>query len=159
MVWRGQAPVDAAHIGPQRIVVSLESSDGWRSLPRIYRDLPRGRFARAVDEEALVTPGAAAVDVELELARLCSFSHTPEPSLTLEEYAAIAAELSLADDRKWRRDVLASKRLSEDDWSLEEQGWLLRMADATKQGDMSIGERYGRLLQQARAKQTSGGGA
>jgi hypothetical protein len=149
LVWRGQAPVDADAVGPQRIVVSLEDLGAIRALGTALGEVARsGRFARAVDEETLAgaEPGLDG-DVELELARAAALLRTPEPRLTLDQYAAVTAELAGARDRS---AVLARHGLDAHGWSLEESAWLERVGRAMRAGDLDTPMALSRAVQAAR---------
>jgi hypothetical protein len=67
-----------------------------------------------------------------------------DPVLSLEDHARVSA--ALAEAAEPRSETLARFGLDEDRWSIEEQGWALRMAsDAADSGGamaMAFGERF-----------------
>jgi hypothetical protein len=78
-------------------------------------------------------------------------------SLTLDEFAAIAAELDAGLDRE---EVLAKAGLSNDAWEAAQERWLAKLAADASQGKLQKSRRYLKLLEtqknaaRAKAKQT-----
>lgn len=144
VVWRGQVPSSADSI--ERLVVSLEPDDDeLRPLIDVYRDLQRGHFFFAAEAEP-PEPDAAG-EILLQAARYSTWDLTPNPSVSLEDYIAVAAQLSAQPTS--RGEVLQQHGFDEDGWLLEERAWLERVADASSNGDDAFVDKYGYLLQQA----------
>jgi hypothetical protein len=146
LLWRGEVPVasQAAH-EVERLIVALLPKDDPDAIDGALRALPRGHFfyARsAVDFE----PGAPPVpeaSPQLTMARYATWSspQAPEPTLPLERYAAISAELG--EQREPRAETLARHGLDEDGWTLEERGWIEAIAAGGVEGEGSLAATYG----------------
>jgi len=153
LVWRGQSP----HRGPaesavQRIVVSLERRDEeLRPRGKVYRELQRGFFTKAVEPEDLEQdeepPTLDPQDPELLLAKYETWDLTPEPTLELERYVAVRTALTGGDDRA---EVFERHGLDEDAWLLEDQAWSQRILDAVGNDDALIAQ-YQALVKAAKS--------
>jgi len=130
-----------------RIYVSLAPARAGRKFAEILRSGARGSFLVSVCPENL-DPRPASQEEEDDLTRvrydLATQAEAPEPTITLEQYAAISAEL--AEQREPRKDVLERSQLDEDLWMLEERGWLEKMASSAMAGDGTLAARYGELF-------------
>jgi hypothetical protein len=146
LAWRAMRPMayaDAREV--QRLVVSLEKAEEPRGHLQVLRSLPRGHLSYAVEEEDVRTGVAVEPDAdELELARYETLEHGAEPTLTLEQYAQVSAELAEQSDS--RDHVLERHVLDEHSWTLEERGWLERMGEAAMAGDGRIAVEFGQLF-------------
>jgi hypothetical protein len=145
LVWRGQAPIsteDGSDV--RRLTVSLERDNHRRELGAIYGDLQRGVFSRAIEEIDLREPAPPEDDPSLRMAKYAEWKHTPEPTIEIEQYARISAEIG--EKRETKAEVLRRHNLDGDGWALEERAWLERMGDAAMKGDGSLSLRYGALL-------------
>jgi hypothetical protein len=80
---------------------------------------------------------------------------TPVDGVDLATYARVAS--ALAAQPRARAQVLAEHRLDEMRWLEVEKTWLLRVAVASLQGDLSLGEELDRAQQEARSKRGDGG--
>jgi hypothetical protein len=138
LLFRGQAVA----LDVLRLVIHWQERDAPRPWDEVRLDLPRAHFAWAVEEADL--RGAAAnpvADEELCLAQYATWGQSPPaPVLPLERYAGAAAELAEARDP--RPDVLSRYALDEYLWTLEEWGWMDRIAREALEGDTSLAERY-----------------
>ena len=143
LVWRGQAHVTGGGRHVQRIVVSLERDSAPRPREERERALARGGSSHALEAADLAAP-MPAPDPMLALEKYARWEEPVEPSLPLERYAAVAAELG--ERREPRREALERHGLSEDDWMLEERAWLEKMGDAAMRGDDALATRYGALF-------------
>lgn len=153
LVWRVALEQDD---GVDRLMVSLESASAPRSLAQVQRSLARGRFSFAA-ERAHPSMAPRANTYEPDLARMARFEALegfvgPEPSISLERYAEISAEL--AEQREPREDILKRCDLGDDRWVVEERAWLERMADDASRGDGETAAKYGELFMAAQAKLT-----
>jgi hypothetical protein len=158
LVWRGQAHAPAEGRDIERIVVSLERDDAPRRRAERERALLRGAGAHAIEPPDLTDPAAGdGEDPTLALEKYARWEEPVEPSLPLDRYAAVAAEL--AEQREPRREVLDRHGLSEDDWMLEERAWLEKMGDAAMRGDDGPATAYGALFAAARLACAKKGGA
>jgi hypothetical protein len=153
MVWRGVVEVNDEIGELERVTISLERADKPRDLAAITKDLARGSFDHAVepqdlegDEEGKAPPESG----EVLLAKYEAWDQTPEPTITLERYAQVSAELG--EGREDRKDCLKRHGLDEDGWGLEERAWLERMGDAAMSGDAALATRYGDLFIAAQDK-------
>ena len=147
MVWRDVIELDPRHV--DRIFVSLESMDQPTDFGDLRRLIPRAPLQLAVEHDQ---PDPNPVDEDEEhiilMARyeaLCCEGGV-DPTITLEEYANISAELSESKDAKERGAVLEKHKFSEEMWMLEDQGWLTRMANAAEKGDGSLSVDYSEYL-------------
>lgn len=150
LTWRGQITVDALASPTNRIVMGLTRMGGKGLLSHLYRDLQRGHFARAEVLGGAPSPLTDGRDIELELARYQTFDRSPEPLLSLADYARVTAEILGADDRA---AVLARHGMNDDDWMLEERGWMERVGRAMARGDLELPMAFNLALAEARAVQ------
>lgn len=153
LVWRVPLEQDD---GVDRLMVSLESVSAPRTLAQVERSLARGRFSFAA-ERAHPAMAPREGTSEPDLARMARFEALDrfigaEPSIALERYADISAEL--AEQREPREDILKRWELDEDRWVVEERAWLERMADDASRGDGEAAAKYGELFMAAQAKLT-----
>jgi hypothetical protein len=152
LVWRGDFEVGSLDAGEVlRIVVSLEPETLPRTMTEIRRELPRAKFCYAIEPSDLA-PGAAPPPEEsdeLMVARLMTWEHpeAPDPSISLAEYAAVAAEL--AEQREPRGEVLKRHGFDEYYFTLEERAWLERLASAGASGDAALLVDYGQAYNEA----------
>ena len=146
LVWRAMrrlAYADAREV--QRLVVSLEKAEAPRTHLQVLRSLPRGHLSYAVEEDDVRRGTAVEPDAdELELARYETLEHGAEPTLTLEQYAQVSAEL--AEQSEPRERVLERHVLEEHSWTLEERGWLERMGEEAMAGDGRTAVEFGQLF-------------
>lgn len=146
LVYRGMAETPGLGM-VNRICLTLAEEgerDPWRD---IFRSAARGAFTMNAWQENLSrAPVGQEEEARLEAARMdyATRHAPPEPTLSLEQYAAISAEL--AEQREPRADVLARHDLDEHRWLLEERGWLEGMAGRAMAGDGSLAARYGELF-------------
>ncbi len=144
-VYRGDVQIVPPDVFDLRhIVVWLDEPKQKRSVENVRRDLPRGVFGFTVAAEDLAGGGAPGDPAEIDLVRYSTFDVSPQPTITLEQYATISAELAEA---RWKRDeVLRRHKLDEDLWLLEERAILGGMADAAAKQDTTDALRYGELF-------------
>ena len=117
-------------------------------------DLARGHFFYAAQRHDLSSEPKPDTDEadRLRMARYETLADIdgPQPSITLERYAIITAEL--AEQREPREDVLARHGFDEDAWLLEERGWLERMAGDALTGDATVAAQFGDLFVEAQGE-------
>jgi hypothetical protein len=154
LVWRGSVPLitlDEDRI--EKVMVSLELADAPRDFDSLRRELQRGSFTYAVFPGDLARGAAGGAgdedddgegDLELKLEQFEAQSAPPEPSLSLERYAQISADL--AEEREPRRDCLKRYDLDEDAWGIEDRAWSSLIAEHVKRGDMSLPARHAELF-------------
>ncbi len=148
-VWRTAIPLfsEQPSFEVKRVIVTLEPEREPRPLGVVYRDLQRGDFFRAWEEQDVrgtaIDWQEEGEDLELEMERYDAFDLPPEPTISIEHYASICAELAAAQQS--RPDVLARHQHTEDSWLLEDQGWIERIGDAVTSGDPSLSETYTKL--------------
>ena len=158
LVWRGNAAApDRGLEDVDRVLVSFaafdpelagESAD--RELVTAMRELPRGRFGYAwlrADAKAASAPPPLSPE-ELQMARheALDLPLGPEPTLSLEEHANVAAEL--LEDKPPRDEVLKRHGLDELTWGLEERALAERLGTAPKESG-GVHEVYSRHFQAA----------
>jgi hypothetical protein len=143
LVWRGDFELTNEVRELARFVVALEPKDHERTWPERLRYCQRGLVHYAV-READLAPGAEPIPVHdwtLQAARYQTWgSPAPEPVLPLDSYALIAAELSEWPDK--RKETLERHDLTEDRWTVEERGWLEKMAARAQEGDARLAGAY-----------------
>ncbi len=144
LTWRGQVPEDVFERSSVRLIVSLGTMERVPEVDHIYRSLPRGVFARAVAPEGADVGAIPKNDVELNVARQMTFDRTPDPSLQVEEYAELAAELWAAPGE--RDAVLARHGMTSTDWMLEERAWMEAVGTSLRRGDMEAVEAFNKML-------------
>jgi hypothetical protein len=154
LVWRGSVPLiplDEDYVG--KVLVSLELADAPRDFDTLRRELQRGSFTYAVFPSDLARGAAGGAgdedddgegDLELKLEQFEAQEAPPEPSLSLERYAQISAEL--AEAREPRRDCLKRHELDEDAWGVEDRAWSSRIAEHVQRGDTSLAARQAELF-------------
>ncbi len=137
LTWRGFLALRRPpRFAVDRLVIGWVDVEAWReedagrAWRNILKELPRGRFAWAVersDVEAGVAPPAL-TDDELTMARYTSWDQVAAatPELDMRTRARIAAEL--AEQREPRRDVLFRHGLDEHGWALEERATVEELA-------------------------------
>jgi hypothetical protein len=86
-------------------------------------------------------------DYELAGARFRTFDMTPEPTLPIEVFARIAAEVGAATSRA---AVLERHGLREEDWMLEERGYTARVGLAIEKGDLELPRAFEDAMTRAR---------
>jgi Uncharacterized protein conserved in bacteria (DUF2169) len=128
----------------RQIIVWADEPRGRQTVDDVRRDLPRGVFGFAVAAEDLAGGGPPGDPAEVDLVRYSTFDASPAPTLTLEQYATISAEL--AEGKPKRDEVLRRHRLDEDAWLLEERAIVGNMAEAAVKQDTVMAERYGELF-------------
>jgi hypothetical protein len=138
LVWRGDIAI--ADIGERdRAVVTLEAPRARRTLGERLGDKARAQLSFALTSHD-ADAGPTDAD-ELALERLALADEAPQPSLALEVYAAIAAEI--AEQREPLGQVLERRGLDQHAWALEERAWLERMAQAAMEGDAALAAEWG----------------
>jgi hypothetical protein len=152
MVWRGHAGVSAPE-APEvlRIIVSLEPHDAPAPEPELRRRAMRSRLSLAAEEEQLSPEPAGAEErdqIAMARSELWSCPAAPDPEISLAQYASLSAELAGARER--RAETLARHDLDEHTWTLEERGWLEKMAGAASNGDPTMLLEYGALFAEAK---------
>jgi hypothetical protein len=73
----------------------------------------------------------------------------PVDGIDLAAYAALACALAAAPTARLK--ILAEHQLDEMRWLEVEKTWLLRLATAALQGDLSLGEEHDRAYSAAKA--------
>lgn len=76
--------------------------------------------------------------------RYATWDEAPSPTLPLERYASISAELQ--EKRAPRAEVLRRHDLDEESFTREEWAWLDAMANDAMRGDATVAGRYGELF-------------
>lgn len=148
LVFRGSVAVES-EITPaiEQIVISEAEGDRPVDWAAVKRALHRGSFTHAVEQEDLDgsrPPDPLDAD-ELEAACCNTWdSGAPEPSIPIEQYAAISAELVERPDR--RADMLKRYDFDENSWTVEERAWLERIAEMAERGDGSLAAEFGSLF-------------
>lgn len=146
LVWRGVIEVPSlGDDGVERVVVTLSSGGREPELADVARDLVRGAFEPAaelpdLDDEDISRYAAE----EAALAQYELWDDAPEPSISLEAYAAASA--ALAEGQGDRKAVLRGLGLDEKTFLQEERAWLTKMGDAAMSGDSALALRYGELF-------------
>ncbi|HEY4118163.1 MAG TPA: DUF2169 domain-containing protein [Byssovorax sp.] len=149
LVFRGEiAVLDPSLPSVDRVVVALDDVDAPRSEDEIVRDLPRASFLYVQEIDARDPEPADDERDALTMARYATWAaDPPDPETTLEEFAAISAEL--AEQREPRDVTLLRYGFEEDGWALEERAWLERMGRASLDGDASIATDFGGHFERA----------
>lgn len=152
LVWRSVILFDRENDRVERLFVTLGQAGKRGDFADIWRELPRAVYGYAAEPEFLdeddtkpAAQGAEAMRTKFEAWRVPS-----EPTLPLEKYAYISAELAERPDT--RRDCLKRYGFSEDLWVLEERGWLQKISHAATAGDIGLVTRYGELFVAAQDK-------
>jgi hypothetical protein len=155
VLWRGEIPVSswAAHEVGQ-LTVALLPSDAPDAIDGALRELPRGHFfyARSPVDFEPGAPPVPEISNQLTMARYASWSNPqgPEPTISLQRYAEISAEL--AEQREPRGKALERHGFDEDRWTLEERAWVETIAGGGVEGEGSVAEEYGKLFVEAQDK-------
>jgi len=145
--WRGSIPTDADGGELERVVVSL-----WDFRVPIDFEARRSALMRGLIGFAVRPgdpPGAEAArdeaeTREIEAARWATWgADAPEPRITLERYAAVAAELAERPDD--RSVILSRAGVTEERWAVEERAWVEAMGDGAMDGDTRTAERFAEL--------------
>ena len=143
LVWRGDCALLGEPSGVARVVVALERQGEERDWDERLRYCQRGRVHYAVRADDLA-PGAPPIprkDLDLQIARYQTWgSPAPEPRLSLDRYATISAELCEWPDR--RAETLERHDLDEDRWTVEERGWLEKIAAHAQNGDARLANEH-----------------
>jgi hypothetical protein len=130
-----------------RFCVALAPARAGRKFAEILRSAARGSFTITACPENL-DPSPASPEEADDIARVrydfATQPEPPEPTMPLEQYTAISAEL--AEQREPRADVLERHDLDEDRWMLEERAWLETIASRAMAGDGTLAVRYGELF-------------
>jgi hypothetical protein len=137
LVWRGD--VAAEDIGERdRAVVTLGA---LRPLAERLGARARASVSFALESKDLgAEPDPTDADI-LALERMALADDAPQPTLTLDAYATIAAEI--AEQRAPLARVLERHGLDEAGWALEERAWLERMAQSLMEGDAELAASWG----------------
>lgn len=146
VLWRGMTATPRAS-SVAMLCVTMEPGGEPRSWDEILRPAARGWFSMSAHPgEASNRPKGEEETDRIAEARFdfATEERAPEPTLSLEAYAAISAEL--AEQRAPRAEVLARSELDEQGWLLEERGWLEAMAERAMAGDGTVAARYGELF-------------
>lgn len=147
-VFRGDVQLIPPDVFDLRhVIVWADEHHARRSVDDVRKDLPRGVFGFTVAAGDLAGGEPPGDPAEIELVRYSTFDVSPEPTLSLEQYAAISAEL--AEGKPKRDEVLRRHRLDEDRWLLEERAILGGMAEAAVKQDTAMAVRYGELFMAA----------
>lgn len=131
----------------EKLIVSVELPKSPRGLEAIRRELGRGSFTHTVLRSDLLEDGdnpTPEESGEVWLAKFEAMEETPEPTIPLEKYALISADL--AEGREPRKDCLKKYGFDEDSFLFEERGWLEKMGNAAMEGDGTLAVRYGELF-------------
>lgn len=145
LVFRGDVPEPPlGAVGLRRIVVWLDQAGASRSLADVQRELARGTFTFATEAQDLEGGAEPPEPALLLMARYQAMATTPEPTLTLAAYAAVAA--AVTEGRESRSAVLARHQLDEETFMLEERAWLEKMAAGVDRGDATTAHRFGELF-------------
>jgi hypothetical protein len=143
-LWVAAVPfVDRTGAGLDRVLLSLEPRTRTRPMAKRLGDRARARFLFALEPEDLGSRPPALDAERLTVERHLALAHTPEPALTVEDYAAVAAAVA---DSGSRADTLARHDFDELAWTLEERAWLAKMAEGAMAGDVSTAVRFGELF-------------
>lgn len=146
VVWRGVAPM-VTRESLDRLDVAMVPEDDGRPWQELLRSAARGHVAFVAEGTAL-DPAPATDEERLAVAaarhELIAQPLAAEPTLSLEAYASISAEL--AEQREPRATVLRRLGFDEDSWTVEERAWLEALADQAKAGDGTQIARYGELF-------------
>lgn len=149
LVFRGDVRLPPPDLFDLRhIIVWADEDDSQRTIDDVRAELARGAFAFTVTAEDIAegkTPGNPA---EIELVRYSMFDGQSTPTLSLERYATISAEL--AEGNVKRDEVLRQHGWSENAWLIEERAMLESIAKASANQDTSMALRYGELFMAAR---------
>lgn len=145
LVFRGSAPLPNGSTRTlDRADVWLDDLDAPRGLDDVRRDLQRGHFAYAIEEDDLDDILPEPPPERVAEIRYSLWSHAPEPAITLEQYARVSAELQ---EKREPRDVTLRRHdLDEDRWGVEERAWMEKMSAGAMRGDASTAARYGDLF-------------
>lgn len=146
LVWRGQGELPRRD-SVDRLSVSLEHAERERDWDDILRNAARGSFRFAAELAELEVEARDEREQDLlSMARYEAMAQpeAPDPTVTLEQYADISAEL--AEQREDREQVLRRHGFDENRWLLEERGWLETMANRASAGDGTLVARYGELF-------------
>ena len=130
-----------------RLCVTLAPVRAGRKFAAILRSAARGSFTITACPENLAphpTCPEEADDITRVRYDFATQAEPPEPSMPIERYVAISAEL--AEQREPRIDVLERHTLDEDRWMLEERAWLETIALRAMAGDGTLAARYGELF-------------
>ncbi len=161
LVWRGNvAAPDGGVADVDRVLVSFAPFDAdaatdapERELFTALRELPRGRFGygwlRSDAKRGEAPPPLSPEDLEMARHEALDLPLGPEPTLTLEEHANVAAEL--LEEREPRDQVLQRHGLDEHAWGLEERSLAERLASMPKESG-GIHEEYALHFQAAQAR-------
>lgn len=146
VVYRGVMLVPSLDFdGVTQVTLALSEKDREPELSDVQRDLGRGAFEVAVelsDFEADAKPPLAAE--EAAFAKYAVWESRNEPSISLETYALVSAEL--AESRAPRGETLERYGFDEGGFLLEERAWLTKMGEAAVNGDNQPATRYGELF-------------
>ena len=131
----------------RQIIVWADEPRARRTVEDVRRDLPRGFFGFTVAAEDLAGGGPPGDPGEIDIVRYSTFDVVPDPTLTLEQYATISAEL--AEGKPKREEILRRHRFDEDLWLLEERAILGNIAESAVKQDTAMAVRYGELFMAA----------
>jgi hypothetical protein len=150
LVWRGAVELFEDLHERSRIALSIERAGHERTEEARRSALMRGHFGfavRAEDTRLALTEEDAE---RLQAARYMTWqADAPPPRLSLDAYAAIAAEL--AEQPNARAATLARHALDEDRFAIEERAWLEAIARSAMEGDASLAEQHALALERAQA--------
>ncbi len=148
LVWRGEFELDRLGRGPDRIRVDGRYLFSQPTDKIELFSLARANLSFASETGALsAEPLTEAEKDALQVARYETWlddEGPPETTLSLAAYAQISAEL--AEETEPRKEVLKRHDLDEDQWALEEHGWLGKMAVGTLNNDGGLAVRFGDLF-------------
>lgn len=117
---------------------------------KVLAELPRGRFSLSTtmeDVDAGIDPPELD-EPALAMAKLEAWESPmgPTPTITLEEYAAVTAEL--LEGRDSRALVLAKHRLDEESFAIEEKAWASQLSEVPEE-EPSLASELGALIIEA----------
>ncbi|HHH11352.1 MAG TPA: DUF2169 domain-containing protein, partial [Sorangium sp.] len=148
LTWRGQVPEDLLARSDTRLLVALVPLAHAFELEDLYRQLPRGHFGRAELPAQLETLQSRGEDVQLACARQMTFHYAPDPLLSRDDYAALAARLAARPQQ--REQILSEVDFDEREWRSEERAWQAYLGRALQRGDLAAVQAHNELLTAAR---------
>ncbi len=145
LVWRGDVEVIENGSELERIIMSIERAERPRSHEQVLPLLQRGQVAYAVRPVDL-EPGAEPIPTDDDVLRIHRYktwrSKAPRPTISIEQYATISAELAECSTTERRTGVMESHGFDDDRWTIEERGWLELMAQGALDGDARLAAVY-----------------
>jgi hypothetical protein len=131
---------------PRRLILSLEDEKP-RGHEALYPLLAFGHLGYAGEPHAPdPAPSNDGEEAELQIERYLQLEHVAEPTLSIERYAQISAELAHGYPRP---ETLARHGLSEFRFTAEETAWLRSIASHAQRGDGRLAYELGRHTEAA----------